>query len=167
MSRPGLRGQSGPVQKRVFQHRIPDQHVAGQRRLCAGGDRPTNRRSDADQLLGHYKIGFGYDSRRSTRAFPARCRPRPGSPSREVGNTQFWVLVDQMLVRQGSGRPGRHHRAGRIRPQQADQLGLSPNSISLGAIDRGFWPARPQDAVGLLFNYNTMSGTLGEVQASS
>ena len=36
----------------------------------------------------------------------------------------------------------------------------------VGVIDRAFWPARPQDTMGLLFNYNTMSGTLGSVQAT-
>lgn len=36
---------------------------------------------------------------------------------------------------------------------------------SVGLLDRSFWRARPQDVIGLLFNYNTMSGPLGKVQA--
>jgi len=34
-----------------------------------------------------------------------------------------------------------------------------------GLLDRDFWHARPEDAVGLLFTYIAMSGTLGKVQA--
>jgi porin len=34
-----------------------------------------------------------------------------------------------------------------------------------GLVDRSFWRARPEDAVALFFNYNTMSGPLGTVQA--
>ena len=31
-------------------------------------------------------------------------------------------------------------------------------------LDRGFWAARPQDTIGLLFTYDTVSGALGQVQ---
>ena len=34
-----------------------------------------------------------------------------------------------------------------------------------GALDQGFWRARPKDTMGLLFSYNTVSGRLGKVQA--
>lgn len=33
-----------------------------------------------------------------------------------------------------------------------------------GALDRGFWRARPEDTVGLLFSHNTVSGRLGKVR---
>jgi hypothetical protein len=35
----------------------------------------------------------------------------------------------------------------------------------VGAVDRGFWPARPQDTAAMLFTYNTVSGQLGKIQA--
>jgi hypothetical protein len=35
----------------------------------------------------------------------------------------------------------------------------------VGAVDRGFWPARPQDTGAVPFTYNTASGQLGKIQA--
>ena len=35
----------------------------------------------------------------------------------------------------------------------------------VGVIDRGFWAARPHDSINFLFNYITISGVLGKVQA--
>ncbi len=36
----------------------------------------------------------------------------------------------------------------------------------VGLIDKHFWAARPEDGVGLLFTYNSISGQLGKVQAA-
>ncbi len=55
-----------------------------------------------DRLPGHYVAGFGYDSSRFTRFssdLPASAAPDAGNGS---GNTQFWLLADQMLVRHGN-----------------------------------------------------------------
>ena len=66
-----------------------------------------------------------------------------------TGNTQFWVLADQMLVRQGSGpTDGIVALAGFIHND--------PNNTAyaeqyfVGLIDKDFWAARPQDAINLL-----------------
>jgi len=40
-----------------------------------------------------------------------------------------------------------------------------PSSISSARWIAVFWAARPQDAVALLFDYSTVSGQLGKVQA--
>ena len=39
------------------------------------------------------------------------------------------------------------------------------DQLFAGVVDRGFWAARPQDAIALLSTYNTVSGQLGNVQA--
>jgi porin len=118
----------------------------------------------ADHLVGHYKIGFGYDSTLYKSFYGALVTvPEQPAPNKSH-NMQFWVLVDQMLVRQGSG-----DQAGIIAlagfAHNNPNVSAFAEQYFVGAIDRGFWHARPQDTIGLLFNYNIMSGTLGAVQA--
>jgi porin len=118
----------------------------------------------ADRLVGHYKVGFGYDST-LYKSFYNALATAPGQP--EPGkshNFQFWVLVDQMLVRQGAGdQDGVIALAGFA--HNNPNVSAFAEQYFVGVIDRSFWRARPQDTIGLLFNYNTMSGTLGAVQA--
>jgi porin len=115
------------------------------------------------QLPGHYKIGFGYDSSNTFRYFSAALTPHALAPT-HTGNTQVWLLADQMLVRQGPGDQdgiivlGGYIHNDPINSVYADQF-------FAGVLDRGFWGARPQDAMALLFNYSTVSGQLGKVQA--
>jgi porin len=113
-------------------------------------------------LLGHYKIGFGYDSSNTFKNFSAAL---PGAPATtHTGNTQVWLLVDQMLVRQGPGdQDGIIALAGAM--HNNPQNSVYAEQYFVGALDRGFWAARPQDAVALLFDYSTVSGQLGKVQA--
>ncbi len=117
------------------------------------------------RLPGHYKIGFGYDSSNTFTNFSSVLTTPPGAkPPTHTGNTQVWVLADQMLVRQGPGDQdgiivmGGYIHNNPINSVYADQF-------FVGALDRGFWAARPQDAVAMLFSYNTVSGQLGKVQA--
>jgi len=117
-----------------------------------------------DHLLGHYKIGAGYDST-LYKSFDSALSSIPGQPApTETHNTQVWVLVDQMLVRQG---PGDQDGIIALAAFAHNNPVVSTYSeqYSVGLIDRDFWRARPQDVIGLLFNYNTMSGPLGKVQA--
>ncbi len=115
-----------------------------------------------DQLPGHYVIGFGYDSSRFNNwAVPASAG---GQVSTHNGNTQFWILVDQMLMRNGPGdQDGVIALAGFVRND--------PNNTSYaqqyyaGVMDNGFWRARPQDGVAFLFTYFAESGPMGKVQA--
>lgn len=121
----------------------------------------------ADQLPGHYKLGFGYDSSSGYEDFAnvLAAHAVPGYAARSrTGNTQFWALADQMLVRQG---PGANHGIIAL----AGFIDNDPNHTAyaqqyfVGVVNRGFWPARPDDAVSLLFNYIAISGQLGKVQA--
>jgi len=120
-----------------------------------------------DQMPGHYKLGAGYDTSSGYKDFGnvLAADGVPGfSPRVRTGNTQFWALADQMLVRQGKGGD-----AGIV--ALAGFIHNDPNNTAYaeqyfaGVLDKGFWAARPLDVIGALFTYNTVSGRLGHVQA--
>ena len=69
-----------------------------------------------------------------------------------------------MLVRQGPGdEDGIIALAGFVHNNPTNSV--YAEQYFVGAIDRAFWPARPQDTAAMLFTYNTVSGQLGKVQA--
>jgi porin len=120
----------------------------------------------AAKLPGHYAVGFGYDTSSGYKDFGNVLATDgvPGFSARtRTGNTQFWALADQMLLRQGDG-----DAAGLI--VLAGFVHNDPNNTVYaeqyfaGLLDTGFWQARPQDAVGLLVLHNTISGRLGNVE---
>ena len=121
----------------------------------------------ADEMPGHYKLGFGYDTSGGHKAFTndlaAAGVPGYGTHSR-TGNTQFWALADQMVFRNGPGDDN-----GII--ALAGLVENDPNNTAyadqyfVGLVDKGFWAARPNDAVALLFTYVTVSDRLAKVQA--
>ncbi len=121
------------------------------------------------KIPGHYKIGFGYDSSSTYKAFSsaltATSGRNVGSPiSMHTGNTQSWALFDQMLLRQGPGdQDGIIALGGFVHNNPINSA--YAEQYFVGVLDRGFWRARPQDAFGLLFTYNTVSGVLGKVQS--
>jgi porin len=117
------------------------------------------------KLPGHYKIGFGYDSSNTYKNFSSALTVASGAPApTHTGNTQVWVLVDQMLLRQGPGaQDGIIVLGGFIHNDPINSV--YAEQYFVGALDRGFWPARRQDTAALLFTYNTVSGQLGKVQA--
>ncbi len=117
-------------------------------------------------LPGHYKAGFGVDTSRFGN-FATSGSPQ-GLPAvtsyTHRGNTQFWALADQMLLRHGqSATAGLIALAGFIHndPQNSSYA----EQYFAGLVDKGFWAARPDDGVGLLLLYNTVSGQLGKVEA--
>lgn len=117
-----------------------------------------------DQMPGHYVVGFGYDSSR----FKVLSSAPPASAGVPVsirrGNTQFWALADQILVRNSNGdQDGIIALAGLV-SSNADNSSYAQQYFA-GLLDRGFWPALPEDTMGLLFAYIAMSGALGKVQA--
>ena len=119
-----------------------------------------------DQLAGHYKLGFGYDTSSGYNDFgnTLAAAKVPGFTTQSrTGNTQVWGLVDQMLVRQGSGDDdGLIALAGAVRNDPNNSV--YAEQYFAGAVDRGFWKTRPQDAVSLLFTYVSVSGRLSDVQ---
>ena len=117
----------------------------------------------AERLPGHYKIGFGYDSSGTFKPFAAALTPNAPSPHR-TGNTQAWVLVDQMLLRQGKGDMDGLIALGGVIHNDPVNSSYAEEYFA-GLLDRGFWPARADDTLGLLVSYDTVSGALGKVQA--
>ena len=118
-------------------------------------------------MPGHHKIGFGYDSS-ITFTFKDFSAALPSSISApaptHTGNTQIWVLVGQMLVRQGPGdQDGIIALAGFVHNNPTNSVYAEQYFVAV--VYRAFWPARPQNTRALLFTYNTASGQLGKVQA--
>jgi porin len=120
----------------------------------------------AGKLPGHYKLGFGYDSSGGYKDFgnALAAGAVPGFlATTRTSNTQTWVLADQMLLRTGPG-------AAQGLVAIAGFIHNDPNNSTYaeqyiaGAVLRGFWTARPHDAIGLLFLHDTISGRLGAVQ---
>lgn len=121
------------------------------------------------KLPGHYKIGFGYDSSSTYKAFStaltATSGRNSGAPlSMHTGNTQSWVLFDQMLLRHGPGdQDGIIALGGFVHNNPANSAYAEQYFASV--LNRGFWRARPKDELGLLFTHNPVSRVLGKVQS--
>ena len=120
-----------------------------------------------DAMPGHYKLGFGYDTSDTYKSF-SNALATAGVPgytrNTHSGNTQFWALADQMLVRTGTGdADGIVALAGYIRndPNNTNYA----DQYFAGVIDRGFWSARPDDSINVLFTYVTVSDRLAKVEA--
>ncbi len=116
----------------------------------------------ADKLPGHYKLGFAYD----TTTYPKFYNSIPAilNGVRGSGNKmEQWALADQMLVRNGPGSTdGIILLAGYTHGDPS--LSAYQDQAFVGLLDRDFWAARPQDTIGLLFNYQKVSGQLGRQQ---
>jgi porin len=113
-------------------------------------------------MPGHYKLGFAYDSSTNTEYFDSAGALLSGI--RGTGNkTNYWVATDQMIYRNGPGASdGIILLAGYVHSDPT----LSPyaDQVYVGALDRDFWPSRPQDTIGILFNYQHVSGQLATEQ---
>jgi porin len=120
-----------------------------------------------DAMPGHYKLGFGYDTSGGHQAF-TNALATAGVPgyraNSRTGNTQFWGLFDQMVVRNGPGDDeGLIALAGIIENDPNNTV--YADQYFVGMTDRGFWSERPQDAISFLFTYVTASDRVGKVQA--
>jgi porin len=119
-----------------------------------------------DKVPGHYKIGVGYDTSPGDQDFgnvlAADAVPGFSARSRR-GNTQFWALADQMLLRHGPGKgAGLIVLSGFIHNDPNNSV--YAEQYFAGVLDRGFWRAHPADTIALLFIHETVSGRLGSVQ---
>ncbi len=117
-----------------------------------------------EMLPGHYVAGFGYNSSRFKNFSSALPMPAGTSATTRRGNTQFWGLADQMLVRIGKGDQDGLIALGGVVVNNADNSAYAQQYFA-GLLGRGFWHARPEDGFALLFSYFTISGPLGKVQA--
>jgi porin len=125
-----------------------------------------NPKFGADKMPGHYKIGAGYDTSSGYQDFGNALAAAgvPGFTTRSRrGNTQFWALADQMLLRHGAGKAaGFIALAGFVHNDPNNSV--YAEQYFAGLLDRGFWPTRPADTIALLFIHETISGRLGNVQ---
>jgi porin len=119
-----------------------------------------------DKLLGHYKVGMGYDTSPGYQDF-ANSLATASVPGYQAhsrrGNTQVWALADQMLRRQGTGKAdGIIALLGFVHNDPNNSV--YAEQYFAGLLDRGFWQARPKDTIALLYIRETISGRLGNVQ---
>lgn len=120
-----------------------------------------------DELPGHYKFGFAYD----TSPYQVWGKDiygghvaTSGQPQKwHRGRDTEWVMLDQMILRNGpSDASGLIGLVGWI---HSNPLTFQrKDEIIAGLINTGFWKSRPQDAIGLLFIHQTMSGKLKRAQ---
>ena len=119
-----------------------------------------------EKLPGHYKLGFGYDSSGGHTDFSdalANTGSAAGMARSHRGNTQLWLMADPMLFRSGPGASdGLTALAGFI--QNDPNNAAIGEQFFAGLLAKGFWGARPQDGIGLLFLHYTISKQLTQVQ---
>ena len=109
-----------------------------------------------DHLVGHYKLGVGYDSAPFA-SFESAIPGGTGSDKRD--RWQFWAEFDQMFIRQGKGdEAGLIGLLGFV--HDTPQTMVYENELYAGLVDQGFWHARSEDTIGLLFIYQTVSSQL-------
>ena len=119
-----------------------------------------------DEMPGHYKLGFGYNTSSTYKDFANDLAAAgvPGFVTRtRTGNFQAWALADQMLVRHGPGDDnGLIALAGFIHNDPNNTQYAHQYFAAL--LDHGIWDARPQDCLGILFTYVGVSDRLAAVQ---
>ena len=119
-----------------------------------------------DHLLGHYKVGIGYDTSGGYENYENALAAAdvPGfSASAHRSALQAWALFDKMLVRNGAGASeGIIAIAGIASNNPSDTV--YAQQYYAGLVDHDFWAARPKDSFGVLMMYYSISGRLGQVQ---
>ena len=116
-----------------------------------------------DRLPGHYKVGFAYDNINHKDNYfdvDGSAIAQTGLTARQrKGSTSEWVLVDQMLMRNGPGDTngiigiaGYYHND----PSSATRA----DQFEAALLDRGFWKARPFDTIGVAFSYLSVANSL-------
>ena len=114
------------------------------------------------KLPGHYKLGFAYDTTVYNKFLDTQAAFLNGVRG-QGKKTEEWALADQMIVRNGPGSTdGIILLAGYAHGDPS--LSAYQDQVFAGVLDRAFWTARPQDTIGLLFNYQKVSGQLGREQ---
>lgn len=113
-------------------------------------------------MQGHYKVGFAYDSTTDQKFYNSLAAFQNGT--RNTGHkTEYWALADQMVFRNGPGATDGVILLAGYAHANPDLSGYA-DQVFFGVLNRDFWPARPQDTIGFLFNYANVSGTLGKEQ---
>ena len=110
-----------------------------------------------DHLPGHYKAGFIYDNNNHDEVFDPSYLAT-GVHSVRKGSTTEYAQADQMLMRNGPG-----DTSGLIvfanYTHNDPNINSEEHEFNVAALDRGFWKARPQDAIDLGVSYIELSGS--------
>jgi porin len=120
-----------------------------------------------DQLPGHYKLGFNWDTTTYADNFfdlnglPLALTGLPGAPQR--GRGQFWATADQMILRNGPNPNDGLILLATFVHDQSDTT-LFNNFVWTGLIDRGFWSAHPNDQIAFGFTYYDVSKKLTDTE---
>jgi porin len=121
----------------------------------------------SDQLEGHYKIGFAHDSSSYPDLFRdagGRAFATTGNPPREHGGRDsFYLLADQMLMRNGDGAENGLVLMGGYVWSTESTSRLSRFAFA-GLNDQGIIPSRPDDSFGLLVGWQKVSNALSATQ---
>lgn len=124
-------------------------------------------RFGSNSLVGHYKLGYDYDSSR----YPDLLQDGLGNPFAVTGNAprshhgrnEFYALVDQMLLRTGKAdTDGVIALAGFVHADRA----ISPlaDHAYAGALTSASVIGRPQDSFGAIYHWIHTSGSLSTTQ---
>ncbi len=120
-----------------------------------------------DAMPGHYKLGAALDTTHYNdlyRDLNGNAQIVSGLPAKRRGaTTQFWALADQMLVRNGSGDDAGVIALAGYTHSDPD-IAQYGDEVFVGLLDKGFWKARPQDTIGLLFTHQTVSRNTTRVE---
>jgi len=121
----------------------------------------------ADQLPGHYKIGAAFDDSYfpdnfyNTAGQPLTSSSLP--PKKDQSRTSFWVTADQMLLRNGPGGHNGLILLGAYAHNSPDNS-LFQDFVWVGVLDKGFWPARPDDQFGFAATYYQVANSLNRIE---
>ena len=121
-----------------------------------------------DKLPGHYSVGFVYDNTKHNNDYfdaAGSAWAQSGLPPRvDHGSTAEYVLVDQMLLRHGAGATNGLIAFGALFHND-NSTSTRTSQAEIGAVDHGFWKARPQDGISLGFSYLEVSSLVGKTEA--
>ena len=115
----------------------------------------------SNRLPGHYKAGFAYDNENhASDLYDINGNPfilSGLSPRQVKGESTFWFLADQMLLRNGPGdTDGLILLGGYV--WNSPQVSLRQQQAEVGLEDTGFWKARPLDGFNIGFSWLQVSG---------
>lgn len=116
-----------------------------------------------NQLLGHYKLGYVYDTSSFNDSFAdnndASFVLSGLAPRKDQGRSSFYATFDQMLIRTG---PAQNQGLTILGAFDHNDPGTSlfRNFIWTGLLYSGFWPARPNDQIGLAYTWYQVSNNL-------
>jgi len=120
-----------------------------------------------DQLEGHYKIGFAYD----TTNYPDLYTDVNGLPLAQTGDapalhesrSSYYLLGDQMLIRNGNGPENGLVLMGGFTWSDEDTSQISRFAFA-GITDQGIIPSRPDYSFGIVVAWQKVSPALASTQ---